>query len=65
MNRRYNMTLRRVKDTFFEDHDLKPQTIVETINVDNALYLVNEGLGITVVPASVILNLAIMRFKER
>ncbi len=59
------MTLRRVKDTFFEDHDLKPQTIVETINVDNALYLVNEGLGITVVPASVILNLAIMRFKER
>ncbi|EZX22492.1 MULTISPECIES: LysR family transcriptional regulator [Mammaliicoccus] len=99
-----NMTLRRVTDTFFEDHDLKPQTIVETINVDNALYLVNEGLGITVVPASVkmksshqnvkyfklnefvykntvaiaynkhydiskaasvFLNLAIMRFKER
>lgn len=47
-----NMTLRTITDAFLEKNHLQVQPVMETINIDNALYLVGEGLGMTLVPNS-------------
>ncbi|MCU7258457.1 LysR family transcriptional regulator substrate-binding protein, partial [Pseudomonas aeruginosa] len=48
-----NMALRHLTDQILENHDITPQIAMETMSVDNALRLVNEGLGMTYVPESV------------
>lgn len=48
-----NMALRKITNQILEDNELEPNIAMETISIDNALRLVNEGLGITYVPESV------------
>ncbi|MEX2949541.1 LysR family transcriptional regulator [Staphylococcus warneri] len=48
-----NMALRHLTDQILENYGITPQVAMETMSVDNALRLVNEGLGITYVPESV------------
>ncbi len=48
-----NMTLRTITDKFFNDFNIVPKPVMETINIDNALYLTNAGIGLTIVPESV------------
>ena len=47
------MALRKVTDQILKDYDVKPNITMETLSVENALKLANEGLGITFVPESV------------
>ncbi|MGC9604037.1 LysR family transcriptional regulator substrate-binding protein [Staphylococcus warneri] len=48
-----NMALRHLTDQILGNHDITPQIAMKTMSVDNALRLVNEGLGMTYVPESV------------
>lgn len=48
-----NMTLRAITDKFFTDYHVVPKPVMETINIDNALYLADAGIGLTIVPESV------------
>ena len=47
------MALRHLTDQILGNYGITPQIAMETMSVDNALRLVNEGLGITYVPESV------------
>ncbi|MCG3088922.1 LysR family transcriptional regulator [Sporosarcina cyprini] len=48
------MGLRRFTDTVFAHYNIRPQIVLETLNVENALRLANKGIAITIVPQSVI-----------
>jgi len=48
--------LRRFTDKVLAKYNIKPEVVLETINAENALRLANSGIGITVVPQSVIEN---------
>ncbi|MCM3319608.1 LysR family transcriptional regulator [Staphylococcus warneri] len=48
-----NMALRHLTDQILENDGITPHIVMETMSVDNALRLVNEGLGMTYVPESV------------
>lgn len=47
------MTLRQLSNQILKDYDVTPDVMMETVSVENALRLVNEGIAITFVPKSV------------
>jgi LysR family transcriptional regulator, cyn operon transcriptional activator len=48
--------LRRMTDEIFSANGIKPNAILETINVENAYRLANSGVGLTIVPECIITN---------
>lgn len=51
--------LRRFTDKVFAHYNIRPQIVLETQNAENALRLANNGVAITLVPQSVIENVAL------
>lgn len=47
------MTLRRLSNQILQDYNVIPNIMLETMSVENALRLVNEGVAMTFVPKSV------------
>lgn len=47
------MTLRQLSNQILNDYNVVPEVMMETVSVENALCLVNEGIAITFVPKSV------------
>ncbi|PTK67803.1 LysR family transcriptional regulator [Staphylococcus borealis] len=47
------MTLRQLTNQILNDYHVVPDVMMETVSVENALRLVNEGIAITFVPKSV------------
>ncbi|KTW20109.1 LysR family transcriptional regulator [Staphylococcus warneri] len=58
-----NMALRHLTNQILENDGITPHIVMETMSVDNALRLVNEGLGMTYVPESV--KNSMPQFKEQ
>ncbi|MEC2160791.1 LysR family transcriptional regulator [Virgibacillus halodenitrificans] len=51
--------LRRFTNEVFMKYRIQPNIVLETINAENALQLANSGIGITIVPQSVVENVSL------
>ncbi|MEH7238524.1 LysR family transcriptional regulator [Bacillus sp. JJ1562] len=46
--------LRRLTDEIFKDYSINPNIVIETQNIESAFRLANRGVGLTIIPESVV-----------
>lgn len=56
--------LRRFTNQVLNKYNIKPQIILETVSAENAFRLANSGIGITIVPQSVIENAGLLHLNN-